>query len=55
MIEDLVKGKDLKLKATAYGTDCYPAKKLRTLLNLRDVNEAIFLIQEIYIRIIMLL
>ena len=42
VIEDLVKGKDLKLKATAYGTDCYPAKKLRTLLNLRDVNEAIF-------------
>jgi uncharacterized protein (DUF39 family) len=41
VIEDLVAGKDVRLIATAYGTDCYPKKKLETLLNLRDVNEAV--------------
>ena len=41
VIEDLVKGKDVKLKATTYGTDCYPAKKLNTFINIKDINEAI--------------
>ena len=41
VIEDLVKGKDLKLRATTYGTDCYPSKKLNTLISIKDVNEAI--------------
>ncbi len=41
LIEDLVSGKDIKLKATAYGTDCYPRKKLETLVNIKDLNEAI--------------
>jgi len=41
VIEDLIKGKDLKLEATTHGTDCYPAKKLNTLININDVNEAI--------------
>ena len=41
VIEDLVKGKDIKLEATAYGTDCYPSKKLNTLINIKDINEAI--------------
>ena len=41
VIEDLVAGKDLKLEATAYGTDCYPRKQLKTLLNIKDVNEAL--------------
>jgi uncharacterized protein (DUF39 family) len=41
VIEDLVAGKDVRLIATAYGTDCYPRKKLETLLNLKDVNEAV--------------
>lgn len=41
VIEDLVSGKDLKLTATAYGTDCYPRKKLETLINIRDLNEAV--------------
>ena len=41
VIEELVAGKDVRLVATAYGTDCYPRKKLETLLNLRDVNEAV--------------
>ncbi len=41
VIEDLVAGKDLKLIATAYGTDCYPRKKLETWINIKDLNEAI--------------
>ncbi len=40
VIEDLVAGKDVILKATGYGTDCYPRKKLETLINLEDLNEA---------------
>jgi uncharacterized protein (DUF39 family) len=41
VIEELVAGKDVRLVATAYGTDCYPKKRLETLINLRDVNEAV--------------
>ena len=41
VIEDLVAGKDVKLRATAYGTDCYPRKKLETLINIKDLNEAV--------------
>ena len=41
VIEDLVAGKDIRLVATAYGTDCYPRKKLETLININDLNEAV--------------
>jgi len=41
VIEELVAGKDIRLVATAYGTDCYPKKKLETLLNIKDINEAV--------------
>lgn len=41
VIEELVSGKDIRLVATAYGTDCYPRKKLETLINIKDVNEAV--------------
>ncbi len=41
VIEDLVAGKDIRLVATAYGTDCYPRKKLETLININDINEAV--------------
>jgi len=40
VIEDLVAGKDVRLQATAYGTDCYPRKRLDTWINLADLNEA---------------
>lgn len=43
VIEELVAGKDVKLIATAYGTDCYPRKKLETLIRLKDINEAVLL------------
>ncbi len=39
VIEDLVAGKDINLKATAYGTDCYPRKELETMVNIKDLNE----------------
>ncbi|MBN2238651.1 MAG: homocysteine biosynthesis protein [Dehalococcoidales bacterium] len=41
VIEELVAGKDVRLTATAHGTDCYPRRKLDTWLNLKDVNEAV--------------
>jgi len=41
VIQELVAGKDIRLTASAYGTDCYPRKKLETLLNIKDINEAI--------------
>jgi L-aspartate semialdehyde sulfurtransferase len=41
VIEELVAGKDIRLNATAYGTDCYPKKKLETLINIKDLNEAV--------------
>ena len=40
VIEDFVSGKDIKLTATAYGTDCYPRKKIETFINKDTVNEA---------------
>lgn len=43
VIEDLAAGKDIKLEAEAYGTDCYPQKTLKTFINIRDLNEAVLL------------
>jgi uncharacterized protein (DUF39 family) len=40
VIEDLVRGKDVMLRAKAYGTDCYPRKELETLINLASLNDA---------------
>ena len=41
VIEDLVAGKDVRLTATTYGTDCYPRKSLDTWIRLADLNEAV--------------
>ena len=41
IIEELVAGKDIRLTASAYGTDCYPRKKLDTWINIREINEAV--------------
>jgi len=41
VIEDLVAGKDVKLLASAYGTDCYPRRKLETWIRLEDMNQAV--------------
>ena len=40
VIQELLEGKDVRLEATSYGTDCYPRRKLETLLGLKDMNEA---------------
>jgi len=40
VIEDLVAGKAVRLRATAYGTDCYPRKDVDTHISLRTVNQA---------------
>lgn len=40
VIHDLVAGKEVKLKAVAYGTDCYPRKEVETVVTLKEMNEA---------------
>jgi len=39
VIEDLISGKEVELRATAYGTDCYPRTNLRTTLTKDDLNQ----------------
>ena len=41
VIEDLVSGKAIELRSTAYGTDCYPRENLETIITLDDLNQAI--------------
>lgn len=43
VIEDLVAGKDVRLRAQAYGTDCYPRRELDTWINIKDLNDAYML------------
>jgi len=40
VIEDLVAGRPIHLRATAYGTDCYPRRDIDTVITLADINEA---------------
>jgi uncharacterized protein (DUF39 family) len=40
VIQDLVAGKQVRLEAVGYGTDCYPNKKVDTVITLADVNDA---------------
>lgn len=39
VIEDLISGKEVEVRATAYGTDCYPRTKLRTTITKDDLNQ----------------
>jgi len=41
VLEDLVRGKAIRLKATGYGTDCYPRKEIDTYISLKTVNQAV--------------
>jgi uncharacterized protein (DUF39 family)/NAD-dependent dihydropyrimidine dehydrogenase PreA subunit len=43
VIESLVKGESVVLKASSYGTDCYPRKEIETEITLSDMNQAIML------------
>jgi uncharacterized protein (DUF39 family) len=40
VIEDFIAGKDIKLYAESYGTDCYPRKSIATTINKNNVNQA---------------
>lgn len=40
VIEDLIRGKEVELVADAYGTDCYPLKRVKTSINLDKINQA---------------
>jgi uncharacterized protein (DUF39 family)/CBS domain-containing protein len=39
VIQELVAGKEVELRATAYGTDCYPRTSLKTNLTKNDLNQ----------------
>ncbi len=40
VLEDLVAGREVLLEAKAYGTDCYPRKKLEKMITLKDLPQA---------------
>ncbi len=40
VIEDLIAGKKIHLRATAYGTDCYPLKNYETDFTIHDLQDA---------------
>jgi len=39
VIEDLIAGKEIEVRATSYGTDCYPRTKLDTTITKHDLNQ----------------
>ncbi len=41
VIQELIEGKDVILEAWGKGTDCYPRKHIRTVINKESVNEMI--------------
>jgi len=40
VIQDFIDGKDIRLYAESYGTDCYPRRDIRTTVNKHNVNQA---------------
>ncbi len=43
VVEDLVAGRAVEVKAVGYGTDCYPRKEVETTITLEDLNQAVML------------
>ncbi len=43
VIEDLVSGKEVELRAESYGTDCYPRRHIETVITLDDLNQAVLI------------
>ncbi|MCU0607093.1 MAG: homocysteine biosynthesis protein [Candidatus Edwardsbacteria bacterium] len=41
VIEDLVAGREVRLAASGWGSDCYPSRSVDTRISLRTVNEAV--------------
>ncbi len=42
VIEDLLRGRAVRLRATGHGTDCYPRTEIDTWITLEDLNQAYF-------------
>lgn len=40
VIEDLIAGNPIRLRATSYGTDCYPGRKIETYITKDTLNQA---------------
>ena len=40
VIQDLIEGKRVKLRSTAYGTDCYPLREIETWVDKDTINQA---------------
>ncbi len=40
LIEDLIAGKTVTLRAVSYGTDCYPRREIETEITLESLNQA---------------
>jgi uncharacterized protein (DUF39 family) len=40
VIEDLIAGKNIRLFAESYGTDCYPRREISTYINKENINQA---------------
>ncbi|MEQ8200015.1 MAG: homocysteine biosynthesis protein [Syntrophomonadaceae bacterium] len=40
LIHDLVAGKEIRLEAIGYGTDCYPNHRVEATITIHDVNDA---------------
>jgi uncharacterized protein (DUF39 family) len=55
VIHDLLAGKEIRLEAEGYGTDCYPNKRVDTLITLNDVNDAFMFIRVMLIKITIVL
>jgi uncharacterized protein (DUF39 family) len=43
VIEDLVSGREVRLRAYSSGTDCYPKKEISTKVSLHAINQAIMI------------
>jgi uncharacterized protein (DUF39 family) len=41
VIEDLISGKKIRLKAVSQGTDCYPRREIETYITKESINQAI--------------
>ena len=39
VIEDLIRGKEVELRAVSYGTDCYPRTRIDTVITKDDLNQ----------------
>ncbi len=41
VIEDLVRGKEIKIRGVGHSTDCYPRREIETTITLDDLNQAV--------------